>query len=138
MNRSCTLFMLLNSTSRWRALDEGERREVFDAALSLVFNGYPDLRMTHYATDASRTCCSDMIVWETTDISQYEEAVEALGSTPLFGGRLFEIVDVIAGVDDDDAEGLDDAFARVLQRTVQTRTNVAKRGNPVLVRSRYR
>jgi hypothetical protein len=118
MNRSCTLFMLLNSTSRWRALDEAERREVFDAALNLVFNGYPELRMTHYATGTSRTCCTDMIVWETTDTAQYEEAIQALASTPLFGGRLFEVVDVIAGVNDDDSDGLDEPFVRALQSTV--------------------
>jgi Darcynin, domain of unknown function len=96
--------MLLNATSRWRALDDADRREVFDAALVLVFNGYPALRMTHYATGASRSGCTHMIVWETTEVAQYEEALDALASTPLFGNRLFEIVDVIAGVDGDMVE----------------------------------
>jgi hypothetical protein len=109
MNRPRTFFMLLASTARWRALDAAARREVFDEALVLVFNGYPELRMTHYATGASRSCCSDMIVWETTDVAQYEEAVEALAATPLFGAPLFEIVDVIAGAEDD---GLDDIDGR--------------------------
>lgn len=106
MNRPLTFFMLLASTARWRALDAAARREVFDEALALVFNGYPDLRMTHYATNASRSCCSDMIVWETTDAAQYDEAVKALAATPLFGAPLFEIVDVIAGLADDDLDEL--------------------------------
>jgi len=118
MNRPCTFFMLLQSTSRWRVLDAAERREVFDAALALVFNGYPELRMTHYVTGASRAGCSDMIVWETTDIAQYEEAIEALASTALFGARLFEIVDVIAGIDDDDSEEAENPFVRVVQNAV--------------------
>jgi hypothetical protein len=118
MDRPRTFFMLLASTTRWRALDAGARREVFDAALSLVFNGYPDVRMTHYATGASRSHCTDMILWETTDVAQYEEAIEALAATPLFGAPLFEIVDVIAGVADDDLDEFDDIAAPANHRAV--------------------
>jgi hypothetical protein len=80
---------------------------VFDRALLLVFNGYPELRMSRFKTDAFHGRCSHVIVWALTrgaDVWQYEAAVDALHAQPFFGAPLFEIVDVIAGVEDDDAD----------------------------------
>lgn len=100
-------FMLLKATSHWRALDVDAQREVFDAALVTVFNGYPELRMTRYSAAAFHGRCSHVIVWELladADIWQYEAAVEALHAQPFFAQPLFEIVDVIPGVADDGDE----------------------------------
>ena len=103
MTRPCTFFMLLKATPHWRDLGVEERRKVFEQALDTVFNGYPDLRMTHYATGAFQGRCTDVIVWETTDVSQYDNAIGALGEQPFFGAPMFEIVDVVAGMNSDDA-----------------------------------
>jgi Darcynin, domain of unknown function len=108
MNRSCTYFMLLQASAHWRALDRDAQRSVFDRALERVFNGYPELRMSHYASGAFHGRCSHVIVWEAGDVAQYHAAVEALHAEPFFGAPLFEIVDVIQGVEapDDDADTL--------------------------------
>jgi hypothetical protein len=95
--------MLLKATAHWRDLGVEERRKVFEQALDTVFNGYPDLRMTHYASGAFQGRCTDVVVWETTDVSQYDSAVAALGGQPFFGAPMFEIVDVVAGMNSDDA-----------------------------------
>jgi hypothetical protein len=94
--------MLLKATAHWRELGVEERRKAFEQTLDTVFNGYPDLRMTHYATGAFQGQCTDVIVWETTDVSQYDNAIGALGEQPFFGAPLFEIVDVVAGMNSDD------------------------------------
>jgi hypothetical protein len=99
-----TFFMLLKATSHWRALDADAQRAVFDAALMTVFNGYPELRMSRYSAGAFNGRCTHVIVWELlggADAWQYEAAVEALHAQPFFAKPLFDIVDVIVGVEDD-------------------------------------
>jgi hypothetical protein len=102
-----TFFMLLAATRHWRELDPAARREAFDEALTIVFNGFPDLRMSHYAAGAFDARCSDVIVWETGDAAQYHAAIALLRQRAFFGAPLFEIVEVIAGMEDDEFE--DDA-----------------------------
>ena len=104
-----TFFMLLKATHHWRTLDDDARRDVFDAALMTVFNGYPELRMSRYNAGAFHGRCTHVIVWElddSADVWQYEVAVEALHAQPFFAAPLFEIVDVIAGVADEFDEPL--------------------------------
>jgi hypothetical protein len=96
--------MLLKATPRWRALDHDAQRAVFDDALMTVFNGYPELRMSRFSTGAFHGRCTHVIVWELADgadVWQYEAAVEALHDQPFFAAPLFEIMDVIPGVEDD-------------------------------------
>ena len=102
-----TFFMLLKATTHWRALDSDAQRAVFDLALMTVFNGYPELRMSRFNAGAFHGRCSHVIVWELdrgADVWQYEAAVDALHSQPFFAKPLFEIVDVIPGVEDDEDE----------------------------------
>jgi Darcynin, domain of unknown function len=60
--------------------------------------------MSHYAAGAFDARCSDVIVWEAGDVAQYHEAIALLRREALFGAPLFEIVEVIAGVEDDEFE----------------------------------
>jgi len=102
-----TFFMLLKATAHWRALDTDAQRGVFDDALMTVFNGYPELRMSRFNAGAFHGRCSHVIVWELiarADVRQYVSAVEALHAQPFFATPLFEIIDVIPGVEDDDDE----------------------------------
>ncbi|MEP7100955.1 MAG: darcynin family protein [Burkholderiales bacterium] len=107
MARPRTFFMLLAATRHWRELGPAERREVFDATLAIVFDGFPDLRMSHYAAGEFDARCSDVIVWQAGDVAQYHAAIALLRREAFFGAPLFEIVEVIAGVEDDEFE--DDA-----------------------------
>ena len=100
-----TFFMLLKATTHWRALDTDAQRTVFDQALVTVFNGYPELRMSRFNAGAFHGRCTHVIVWELTDgadVWQYEAAVDALHAQPFFATPLFEIIDVIPGVEDDE------------------------------------
>ena len=99
-----TFFMLLKATPRWRALDADAQRAVFDDALMTVFNGYPELRMSRFNAGAFHGQCTHVIVWELhaqADVWQYTAAVETLHARPFFAAPLFEILDVISGVEDE-------------------------------------
>jgi len=102
-----TFFMLLKATTHWRALDTDVQRAGFDRALMTVFNGYPELRMSRFNAGAFHGRCTHVIVWELTDgadVWQYEAAVDALHAQPFFATPLFEIIDVIPGILDDEDE----------------------------------
>ena len=105
LQRSRTFFMLLKATSHWRVLEHDAQRAVFDNTLMTVFNGFPDLRMRWFEASAFHGRCTQVIVWELAhgaDLWQYEAAIETLHAQPFFGAPLFDIVDVIPGVEDDD------------------------------------
>lgn len=116
MTQPCTFFMLLAATRRWHELDDIARREVFDETLDMIFNGYPELRMSHYEIGVPGARCSDVIVWEAREPAQYHAAIEALRELPFFGAPLFEVVEVIAGVADDalDAESTQLPYAALM------------------------
>ena len=112
MTRSCTFFMLLEATAHWRDLDADAQRDLFDDASATVFNGYPDLRMSRYASGAFHDRCSDVLVWQTSgDLSQYHAAIDTLRAQPFFGAPLFEIIDVVPGIEDDGDAGDEPGFA---------------------------
>jgi hypothetical protein len=101
MPRRYTFFMLLRSTARWRALALDEQLARHDALLSRVFETYPELSLRHFDSTAFAARCSDVLVWETSDVAQYHEAAQALRDGGPLGAVWFELVDVIPAVEDD-------------------------------------
>ena len=102
-----TFFMLLKATTHWRALDTDAQRAVFDQALMTVVNGYPELRMRRFNAGAFHGRYSHVVVWELScgaDVWQYEAAIDALHAQAFFAAPLFEIIDVIPAVEDDEDE----------------------------------
>ncbi|HKX39886.1 MAG TPA: darcynin family protein [Burkholderiaceae bacterium] len=100
MPRCYTFFMLLQSTSRWRTLSVDEQHAHHDALLMQVFEGYPELKLRHFDSTAFAGRCSDVLLWETTDVAQYYHAVEWLRDRGPLGAQWFEVVDVIPAVED--------------------------------------
>ena len=95
-----TDFMLLQSTRHWRELGPEDQRAALDAALALVWNGHPGVRMTHYAVAWPGERCTDLVAWEVEDEAEYQGAVAALRRDPFLGAPLFEVVEVIAALAD--------------------------------------
>ena len=100
MPRHYTFFMLLQSTPGWRALELDEQHAHHDALLERVFEAYPELSLRRFDSAAFAGRCSDVLVWETSDVAQYYEAVEALREAGLLTRPWFEIVDVIPAIED--------------------------------------
>ena len=95
-----TFFMLLQSTAGWRALELDEQHARHDALLERVFASYPELSLRRFDSAAFGGRCSDVLVWETSDVAQYHEAIEALRDAELLAHPWFEIVDVIPAIED--------------------------------------
>jgi hypothetical protein len=100
MPRRYTFFMLLQSTPRWRALELDEQLARHDALLVQIFEAYPELSLRRFDSTAFAGRCSDVFVWETSDVAQYHDAVTALRDAGPLAPAWFEIVDVIPAVED--------------------------------------
>lgn len=98
--RPYTVFMLLKATAEWLALSRDERDAFYDSALVQVFNRFPSVRLRCFDASAFHGRCSDVLVWDTTDLPEFHEAVETLRSHPLLGRHFFDIVDVIPAIPD--------------------------------------
>ena len=100
MPRRYTFFMLLQSTPRWRALELDAQLAHHDALLVRVFDAYPELSLRRFDSAAFAGRCSDVLVWETSDVAQYYEAVASLRDAGPLGAVWFDVVDVIPAVED--------------------------------------
>jgi hypothetical protein len=98
--RPYTVFMLLKAQAPWLALSRDERDALYDSALVTIFNRFPAVRLRCFDASAFHGRCSDLLVWDTTDMPEYHEAVETLRGHALLDQRHFEIVDVIPTIPD--------------------------------------
>ena len=94
------VFMLLKANPPWLALSRDERDALYDSALVMIFNRFPSVRLRCFDASAFHGRCSDVLVWDTTDIPEYHEAMQALRQHALLDQRHFEIVDVITSIPD--------------------------------------
>lgn len=98
--RPYTVFMLLQATARWLALSREERHALYDNALMQVFNRFPSVRLSYFDASAFHRHCSDVLVWETTDMPEYRQAVDSLRAHDFLGQGFFDVIDVIPSVPD--------------------------------------
>jgi hypothetical protein len=85
MTTTYSVFMLLKATPYWHSLAREERIAIRDAAVTLRF----------FDASGLHADCSEVLIWETTDMAEYRAAVEALQAHAFFGAPCFEVVDVI-------------------------------------------
>ena len=104
MQRRYTFFMLLRGTPLWRALELDEQHARHDELLVRVFEAYPELSLRRFDSAAFASRCSDVLVWETSDVAQYHDAIAALRDGGPLGPVWFEIVEVIPAVEDHGCE----------------------------------
>ena len=99
-NRPYTVFMLLRATPHWLGLTRDERDEIHDSALMLVYNRFPEVRMRRFDASGLHGRFTEVLVFETTSVAEYRQAVDSLQLHELFGQPCFEVIDVIPSVPD--------------------------------------
>lgn len=98
-----TIFMLLEALPAWLKLDRAERAGLASKALETSLTGLA-VSHRHYDAEAFSGRCSDLAVFETSDMTAYYYAVERLRDSPLFAEPYFRVVDIIPAM----AEGYRD------------------------------
>ncbi|WP_374566722.1 darcynin family protein [Ideonella sp.] len=99
-SRPYTVFMLLKATAAWLALSADQRTAIYDGALLKVFNRFPEVRLRFFDASAFHGRCSDVLVWETSDMPEYRNAVDALRCDDLLAQPYFDVLDVIPSMAD--------------------------------------
>jgi hypothetical protein len=93
-----TIFVTLNATPQWLQHPPEERDRIASECLSEVM---VDGRVSMRFFDAEALCgtCSDVAVFETTDMMAYYFTMERLRNTALISAPYFEVVSIIPAVE---------------------------------------
>ena len=93
-----TIFMLVKTSNDWLKLKPAERFEFIGKTIKPILDKRPAVKMRFYDAEAYNSRSSDVIVWETIELKEYEYLVEELRES-LFWGSYFEIVELILAVE---------------------------------------
>ncbi|HYF65725.1 MAG TPA: darcynin family protein [Herpetosiphonaceae bacterium] len=100
MDRTLTFFMLLKSTPAWLGMTRAERTAFIEERIQPIFARYSAVTLRFYDTEALSGRCTDVAVWETSDLRQYTFLIDALRDTPFFARPYFEVIEIIPGIED--------------------------------------
>ena len=105
-----TIFMLLNATPAWLRLTQPARRAFLSDVVGPILAAHPATRTRYYDVEAFTGRCSDLAVFETEDLKDYADLVDALRDTAFFSAPYYEVVDILPGIEN----GYRDNVARLL------------------------
>ena len=111
MPKPYTFFMLLRSAPDWLKLSRQDRQRFLAAEVKPVFARYPAVAMRFYDAEAFSGRCTDIAVFETTDLQAYTFLIDGLRDTAFFSHPYFEVLDIVPTVEEgyadyDRAEGV--------------------------------
>lgn len=89
-----TIFMLLRATPHWLSHTMSERESIAQDCLAQAGLG-DQVSMCFYDAEAFSGTCSDVAVFEASDLAAYYFVIERLRNTPLFGKPYFDVLDII-------------------------------------------
>lgn len=93
------IFVHLRTTPAWLALPRAERGRIAGAAFAAAL---PDDRVSlrYFDAEAFSGRCTDVAMFETTDLAAYYFAIERLRDSPLFTTPYFEVAEIIPTIED--------------------------------------
>jgi hypothetical protein len=93
-------FILLRATPEWLRLSRPERSAHVEQHLVPLLRAYSAVRTRHFDAEAFSTVCSDVMLVETTDLTQYYSFIEGLRDSPLVTVPYFEFLHIIPAIED--------------------------------------
>jgi Darcynin, domain of unknown function len=94
----CVYFMLVKTTIAWLQLSVKERFEFLETTITPILKKYPSVKMRFFDSEAFSGHYTDVLMWETSEVKDYQFIVEELRET-LFWGTYFEIVEIIPAIE---------------------------------------
>jgi hypothetical protein len=91
-------FMLVKTTATWLQIPTPKRFEFIEEAIKPILAKHPAVKMRFFDSEAFSGKFTDVLMWETADIWEYQAVVEKLRET-LFWGTYFEIVEIVPAIE---------------------------------------
>jgi hypothetical protein len=97
-NLNHVFFMLVKTTIAWLQLSAKERFEFLDASIAPILQQHPSVKMRFFDSEAFSGRYTDVLMWETAEVKDYQFLVEKLRET-LFWETYFEIVEIVPAIE---------------------------------------
>jgi hypothetical protein len=91
-------FMLVKTTNIWLQLSSKERFQFLETIISPILQKYPSVKMRFFDSEAFSGHYTDVLMWEASEVKDYQFLVEELRETR-FWGTYFEIVEIIPAIE---------------------------------------
>ncbi len=99
MTKPYNIFMLVKTTNTWLQLPPKERFAFVDRVIKPILAQHPTVTLRFFDIEAFNARVTDVMIWETRDLAQYQSLVEHLRETA-FWGTYFEVLDILPGIED--------------------------------------
>jgi hypothetical protein len=91
-------FMLVKTTTTWLQIPTSKRFEFLEETIKPILTKHPAVKMRFFDSEAFSGRFTDVLMWETADIREYQILIEKLRET-LFWGTYFEIVEIVPAIE---------------------------------------
>ena len=100
MSQNFAIFIQLQASEAWLRLQRAERNALTERHVGASLARYPALRMRYFDAEAFSASCSDIIMIETSDLTQYYDFMETLRDSPIIATPYFKVVQIIPSIED--------------------------------------
>lgn len=104
MKRKYTFFVLMNATKEWLSLSREARNSFTTTHLNPLFAKYSSVSVRFYDAEAFSTRCSDLAVFETSNLPDYYFLIDGIRDTKVFTVPYFEFIEIIPAIEGGFAE----------------------------------
>jgi hypothetical protein len=94
------IFILMQATEAWLRLARAERNTLAASHVAGSLAKYPALRMRYFDAEAFSASCSDLMLIETDDLTQYYDFMETLRDSPMIAVPYFKVVQIIPAIEE--------------------------------------
>jgi hypothetical protein len=91
-------FMLVKTTNTWLQLSTKERFQFLEAIISPILQKHSAVKMRFFDSEAFSGRYTDVLMWETSEVKDYQFLVEELRETQ-FWGTYFEVVEIVPAIE---------------------------------------
>jgi hypothetical protein len=100
MSQRFAIFILLHATEAWLRLPRAERNTLAMAHVAGPLAKYPALRLRYFDAEAFSAACSDLMLIETGDLTQYYDFMETLRDGLLITTPYFKVAEIIPAIEE--------------------------------------
>ncbi len=93
-----SIFMLVKTTNAWLNLRPDCRFAFLNSEIEPILKAHPSVKMRFFDTEGFNSKVTDVILWSTADLDQYQLVVEKLRESK-FWGTYFDVVEIIPGIE---------------------------------------